>query len=512
MPAAYVRHLLLFLTVATVALVLGGQRGQAASSRSVRLLGIATVASARGSASSGRGEAFQFTATRGGVAHAIHVYLDRTSRASTLVLGLYTSARGHPARRLAAGSIVRPSSGRWLRIEIRPTRISRREDYWIAVLGLGGTLAFRHRGDSGCHGRSSVDAGLRRLPSRWKGKRIRVVCPPSAYVTGSAFRSPPRSRPAPPPSAGSHSRDCFSAPGACGYPDPSYRNVGASSACSSLPHSGSITIRTAGQTVQNLNVTGSVTVREPNVTLNNVCVTYNGGGQLGSTAVDVAGGASNTLIENSTVAGANNSNQSMEVAIDNTGGGSATMSKVYAYNCGECIHDGPWTVKDSYVITNGMVGTGDHLEALYCSDQTETLSHDTLLNPADQTAAVFCDTHWGGGGACDNHISINNSLLAGGGFTLYPCGNASSVGSSTMNISNNRFARCITGPIAYNSGTGGTACKGSQGSSIGSGADSSGYWPYGGYFGLDAYIYCPPTSGQAWSGNVWDDNGATAGC
>ena len=226
----------------------------------------------------------------------------------------------------------------------------------------------------------------------------------------------------------------------------------------------------------------------------------------------LASGSANTLVENTTVAGANNSTESMEIAMDNDGGGSATASHDYIYNCGECIHDGPWTISDSYVIANGMQGTGDHLEDLYCSDQTEVLTHDTLLNPADQTATVFCDTHFGQSGACDNHITLTNSLVGGGGFTLYPCGNASSVGSSTMNISNNRFARCTTPTFQYNSSTGGTACQGSRGTAIGSGVDSHGYWPDGGYFGLDAYIYCPPDSNQTWTGNVWDDNSATAGC
>jgi hypothetical protein len=47
--------------------------------------------------------------------------------------------------------------------------------------------------------------------------------------------------------------------------------------------------------------------------------------------------------------------------------------------------------------------------------------------------------------------------------------------------------------------------------SIGSGADSHGYWPDGGYFGVEADVYCTG-AGQTWTGNVWDDNGATGGC
>ena len=295
-------------------------------------------------------------------------------------------------------------------------------------------------------------------------------------------------------------------------PDPNYNNVGATSSCSSLPASGSITVSTAGSLIQNLNVTGKITVNAANVRIQNVCVTTNGGGQLGTNAVLLGTAGDNASIQNVTVAGANSSTQSVEEAIANDSGTVATVTKAYLYNCGECLWNSPWAVSDSYVITNGMQGTGDHFEDVYCSDGTVTLTHDTLLNPSDQTAAVFCDTNWGGGGACDNHISIANSLLAGGSYTLYPCGNASSAGSSTMNIANNRFARCTTGPIKYNAGTGGSACQGSTGDTPGSGADSHGYWPFGGYFGVAAYVYCPPGAGRAWAGNIWDDNGASLNC
>ena len=253
-------------------------------------------------------------------------------------------------------------------------------------------------------------------------------------------------------------------------------------------------------------------VSAPNVTVSNVCVTYNGGGQLNTSALSIQGSASNTVLQDVTVGGTNDSTQSTEQAITNSSNGPATATALYAYNCGECVWGGPWTVNDSYVITNGMQGTDDHLEDVYYSDESISMNHDTLLNPADQNSVTFGDTKFGSGGPCDNHITITNSLLAGGGFVIYTCGNASGVGSSTMNVSNNRFARCTTPPFRYNSGSGGTACQNATGSSIGSGADGHGYWPKSGYYGTLLYSYCPPTSGQAWSGNVYDDNGATVPC
>jgi len=103
--------------------------------------------------------------------------------------------------------------------------------------------------------------------------------------------------------------------------------------------------------------------------------------------------------------------------------------------------------------------------------------------------------------AGDDHLVITNSLLAGGGWTLYPSAKSTSVGTGTMNISNDRFARCLTTPMFDGSGT---TCAG--------GADTHGYFPNSGYYGVAADLYCPPTSGQMWSGNVWDDDSSTLAC
>jgi hypothetical protein len=292
--------------------------------------------------------------------------------------------------------------------------------------------------------------------------------------------------------------------------------VGPSAGCATLTPSGSLTISKPGQTVQNLNVTGTITVTAANVTITNVCVTDDAEGNINSGPVvhfESTGG----LIEHATVSGANATNQSVEVAV----GGGGTASHDYFYNCGECVHDSGWNVSDSYVNANGDpysggysggVGQGaeDHHEDVYCNRGSALIRHDTLLNPFNSVATLFCDTS--DGGACSNHVTMTDNLMVGGGFLLYACGNASSVGTSTMNISHNRFARCTTPAIARNSIQGGYACEGDKNFSPGSGADHHGYWPYGGYYGVHADTYCPPERGQTWSANVWDDNGAGVKC
>jgi hypothetical protein len=325
-----------------------------------------------------------------------------------------------------------------------------------------------------------------------------VVTPPPSEPPPT---EPPPSEP-PPTEPPSTQTGCFSAPGACGYPDPNYGNVGPSAACSSLTSSGALTISTAGETIQNMNITGKVTVAADDVTLTNDCITVNGKAELGTNAVSITGGKSGTLISHSDISGATATTQSVEEALNNNGGSSnTTADHDYIFNCGECVH-GTWKLTNSYVTSNATIST-DHYEDIYCNDTTFVAEHDVLINPHEQTANLFCDTNNGGGGPADDHITLTESLLAGAGYSIYPQGNSNSVGSSTMNISGDRVARCLTAEV-YNKASGGTYCSG--------GAESNGIYPFGGQYGVDAYVYCPPTSGQVWSDNVWDNNDETIGC
>lgn len=272
-----------------------------------------------------------------------------------------------------------------------------------------------------------------------------------------------------------------------------------------------------GQVIENTTFTGQIQVTTNDVTIRNVCVLIDGRGRAdGTSGISIKSG-SGTTIENTTIAGLDTSTRSLDWGVVNTSGQAATLSHDYIYNCGECIHDGPWNIDGSYAIANGMRGTAEHIETIYCDSgpgYTDTINanHDTLLNPASSVAVLFCNTHNGAGGPCANQITVTDSLLAGGGYLIYPCSSASSVGSSRLSFSNNRIARCTTPPLQYSSADGGTACAGSSTHAIGDGVDSHGYWAKGGYYGVTAYSYCPPTPGQTWSGNVWDDNGAPVSC
>jgi hypothetical protein len=309
--------------------------------------------------------------------------------------------------------------------------------------------------------------------------------------------------------------DCFVSHGSCGYPDPVIGTVGlGSNACAQLPvfnqanlplgsyYNGSnlLSITMRGATLQNLRLPPgiAIAVDADNVTVNHVCALINGHGHAGSSALTISKNATGTTVENSTLGGANATDESAERAITNDTNAAGTVAdNDQLINCGECVH-GTWKLDNSYVDANARIRK-EHYEDWYFSDGTISADHDVFVNPHEQTAEIFGDTHGGEGGRADNHVTITDSLLAGGGYMIYPNSTNSGVGSSTMRITGNRFARC-TGAARFNKKTGGQACAG--------GPDRSGFWPQGGYFGVSypAGTFCTG-AGQTWADNSWDDEG-----
>jgi hypothetical protein len=105
------------------------------------------------------------------------------------------------------------------------------------------------------------------------------------------------------------------------------------------------------------------------------------------------------------------------------------------------------------------------------------------------------------GQPCRNQLTLTGNLMAGGGHMLGACGHAASAGTSSLTITNNRFARCGMGKEV--AGGGGTwLCQGLR---IGA-SDGAGYYPRGGSFFLVGGIF---PAQWTWAGNVWDDNGST---
>jgi hypothetical protein len=298
------------------------------------------------------------------------------------------------------------------------------------------------------------------------------------------------------PVASAASNGCLAEPSACGFPDRTNTGVPAGT---TLTPAGSQTVSTDGAVLDGLEITGTVTVTADNVTIQNSRIVRTSGGS-GSYAVILNNGADNFTIKDTEVVGPESDSEGLQSAVWNHyGNPGATATRVYFHRCADCW-EGAGTFRDDYMVVDAAY-SGSHDEDIYvCGDRVD-VDHSTLVNTHQQTATVFGDTICG-----PNDFTVTNSLLAGGGFLVYPQANSSSA-TGTANVSGNRFARCTTSSV-YDPGSGGRTCSG--------GADSFGYYPLGGYYGVAAYNYSGP--GNVWANNVWDDSGqpvcddGTLGC
>src|SRR5262245_4083919 len=94
---------------------------------------------------SGRAESYRFSARRGAV-NRLNVYLDGTSTARKVVLGLYSNRRnGAPKRLLRSCTIRRPVRAAWNRCAIPAFSPSSGAAYHLVLLGPDHTGRVRYR-------------------------------------------------------------------------------------------------------------------------------------------------------------------------------------------------------------------------------------------------------------------------------------------------------------------------------------------------------------------------------
>jgi hypothetical protein len=310
--------------------------------------------------------------------------------------------------------------------------------------------------------------------------------------------------------------NCFPSPGACGDPDPNFawnsasawaaggggvgpNNGTTATSCSSLPSSGSVESSSNGQIIQNLNISGTLEIDNNNVTVKNVCVT-DPTTDLNEVGAVVLSGSGDEVDDSIIQGSAANNGTKASGGVQNGVSGSGTLKHDFIQHCDTCVHSGPWTIADSYIMQDSDLsvlgqkayGHCDEDEDVYTADVQMTFTHDVLLASPQQTcptAVIFGDTGGGGGGKCDNKWTVTNTLLAGENYITEPCANANGAGSSSINFSNDSIARC-----------GSSACS----------PNSHGYFQNGGEGGVQVHNYCSPS--ETWTNVVWDDNGQTISC
>jgi len=146
------------------------------------LLGDPNVETQVGSIPVGEAEAFQTTADASGTVQSLVVYLDSSSTASQLTVGLYADSSGHPGALLSHGSSTTPVAGAWNPILIPAATLAAKTPYWIAILGTtSGTLAFRHASPGTCSSEFNAQSSLTSLPASWTTGTVGTTCPASVF-------------------------------------------------------------------------------------------------------------------------------------------------------------------------------------------------------------------------------------------------------------------------------------------------------------------------------------------
>ncbi len=131
--------------------------------------------------------AFQFTAPQNTqMATNIQVYLDPSSTATRLEVGVYTTGTtGHPSSMPTGGWATSSLKAGWNTIPVSAQSFSAGQTYWIAIIGVGGTVQLRGQpGVTTNAVETSASSTLAGLPYTWVTGSVSTGGPISAYVSG----------------------------------------------------------------------------------------------------------------------------------------------------------------------------------------------------------------------------------------------------------------------------------------------------------------------------------------
>jgi hypothetical protein len=275
--------------------------------------------------------------------------------------------------------------------------------------------------------------------------------------------------------------NCMAGPSTCGYPDAGTTGVPAGITLKTVP--GQVSSGTGwsyNTTTKQVNVTGTGAVLSGlsipcalNITASNVTINDDQvltGGTYGITIQH----ANNLTIENSTVSGLNATSGRVDYAIDDLYSDATGLvvknNNVTDWRIGVNVASG--TVTGNYIHNPGYIA-GDHTDGLFVSGGTRalTISDNTILDSLTEVDAIFLASVSGSPIA---NKTITGNLLAGGDYAVYAGGGYNL--SSTIVITSNRFGQT--------------------------------YYPTSGQFGAD-FDWQAAGTGNVWSGNVWDNTGAT---
>jgi hypothetical protein len=276
---------------------------------------------------------------------------------------------------------------------------------------------------------------------------------------------------------------CAAVPSSCGYPDATNTGVPPGTTLVRVPQDatsgpgwtwdtrfgGFMTTTTAGAVIDGYDVTGPIDVTHNNVTIKRSKFTYTGQGNVinlkhttGSTVDQV------TITTPPGTTGADRLQVGIKDVYGDNHDTTITRSDISGWCNGIQTHEG--VIRDNYV-HDPIYGPGDHTNA-FTSNESQTpllIQHNTMFNSEYQTDAISLFQDFG----IQAYATVDNNLLAGGGYTVYAGGGGYGI-SHDIRFTNNRFARI--------------------------------YFPNSGSYG-PVTAWDDGGTNNVWSGNVWDDTG-----
>jgi hypothetical protein len=237
------------------------------------------------------------------------------------------------------------------------------------------------------------------------------------------------------------------------------------------PYTGPTNISTAGTVINDAAISnGCLYVSAPNVTIENSTIT--GLGCFGA----IHSASTGLIVHDVTIDGLNQDPGGSETY--GIFGDNWSAQRVNIDHISEPLngcHD--VSVTDSWV-HDLYVSSITHNEDLYCggtSGGTLTVRHNSFANQATQTATVYLAGDFSG----VQNVTVDDNLLNGAGYTIY--GGHIGAQDANIKITNNHFMRL---------------------------PQVGAFWLNGGEWGPMAYFQSA-SPGNVWSGNVWNDNGAS---
>jgi hypothetical protein len=273
--------------------------------------------------------------------------------------------------------------------------------------------------------------------------------------------------------------NCVSYPHTCGYPDATNTGVPAAVHLLSVPAqvssgpgwayepSGYVEVYGNGANLTGLYIPCNLDITASNVTIADDDIVTTGTGDFGISLRSTA----HVTISRTDISSPDNTGPDRlqygikDIYADST---ATVLNANNIWNTSTAIAISEGTVENNYIHAFGY-NAGDHDDGI-ASDAGDphglAITHNTILNPLDQTDAIQLSQDFGP----QMDATITGNLLAGGGYTLY-AGDSGTAMPTNIVITNNRFARI--------------------------------YNPDSGSFGPVAYV--PTGTGDTWSGNVWDN-------